>query len=261
MGKIWMKTRYDPAMQMEIPHSMNFANAMYGFREMGAEIIPYHTVDEILDRVSREDIVLDYIEQCRTVFAKFDVEPEIPDYPDSLKRFLGRKVWRDTINSISSDESKWSAGYFVKPVREKVFTGKVIRSIGDLMGCGNCYEDYDVMVSEPIDILAEWRCFIMYDRLMDVRPYGSVSVPDYDGYWYHYDSGTLKEMIDSFVIWDERPAACSMDICVTKDGRTLLVELNDAYALGCYGLPSLPYAKFISARWSQLLERDDEFRF
>ena len=43
-------------------------------------------------------------------------------------------------------------------------------------------------------------------------------------------------MMEVFVKWDERPVACSMDICVTKDGKTLLVELNDSYALGCYGL-------------------------
>ena len=55
--------------------------------------------------------------------------------------------------------------------------------------------------------------------------------------------------------------ACSMDICYTRDGRTLLVELNDAYSLGCYGLPGVLYAKLISARWSQLLGREDEYRF
>ena len=43
--------------------------------------------------------------------------------------------------------------------------------------------------------------------------------------------------------------------------RTLLVEMNDTYALGCYGLPSLFYAKLISARWSQLLNRKDEYHF
>lgn len=51
------------------------------------------------------------------------------------------------------------------------------------------------------------------------------------------------------------------DICYTRDGRTLLVEFNDAYALGHYGLPSIQYAKLISARWAQLLEREDEFNF
>lgn len=30
-----------------MPHSINIATAMYGFRELGAEIVPYHFIDEI----------------------------------------------------------------------------------------------------------------------------------------------------------------------------------------------------------------------
>ena len=146
-------------------------------------------------------------------------------------------------------------------MRSKAFTGKIISDIKDLIGCGSCYEDYEVIVSEPIEIMAEWRCFILYDKIIDARPYGSVYYPNYDGYLYQYDENVLKEMLEDFIKWEERPAACSMDICYTKDGRTLLVELNDAYALGCYGLPHILYAKFISARWSQLLGRNDEYRF
>lgn len=261
MGKIWLKTKYDNVMKMEVPHSINIANAMYGFRELGAEIIPYRTIDEIYDKVEREDIVLDYIAQCNKIFDKFEVVPRVPDYPPVLKRFLGRNVWMDTINNISKDESKWSAGYFVKPVKSKAFTGKVIRDTKDLMGCGSCYEDYEVMVSEPLDIMAEWCCFILYDKIIDVRPYGSISTLNYTGCLYAYDSDVLQEMLQAFVSWDKRPMACSMDICYTKDGRTLLVEVNDAYALGCYGLPGILYAKLISARWSQLLGREDEYRF
>lgn len=37
---------------------------MYGFRELGAEIVPYHFIDEIEEKIGPEDIVLDYIEQC-----------------------------------------------------------------------------------------------------------------------------------------------------------------------------------------------------
>ena len=201
MGKVYLKTKFDNEMKIEIPHSVNIANAMYGFRELGAEIIPYHKIDEIYDRVNREDIVLDYIDQCNSIFSKFDIEPSIPDYPKVMDKFLGRKVWKDTINSISRSEEKWSAGYFVKPVRSKAFIGKIIRSISDLVGCGNYSEDYDVLVSEPLDI------------------------------------------------------------CVTKDGQTLLVEINDAYSLGCYGLASVFYAKLISARWSQILGVKDEYHF
>ena len=58
MRKVWLKTKYDSGMQMEIPHSVNMATAMYGFRELGAEIIPYHKIDEIYDKVEKDDIVL-----------------------------------------------------------------------------------------------------------------------------------------------------------------------------------------------------------
>ena len=175
MGKVYLKTKYDNEMKMEIPHNHNFASAMFGFREMAAEIVPYHLIDDIYDDFKREDIALDYIDQCNVLFNKFGVTPHIPDYPDVLKPFLGRKIWKDTINSISRDENKWSAGYFVKPaVRSKAFTGKTISSIKDLMGCGNHAEDYEVLVSESLDIAAEWRCFITYDEIIDVRPYGMI---------------------------------------------------------------------------------------
>lgn len=76
-----------------------------------------------------------------------------------------------------------------------------------------------------------------------------------------YDEKLLTLMLEDFCTWVDRPNACSMDVCVTSDGRTLLVELNDAYALGSYGLNSILYAKFISARWSQLLGRRDQYNF
>lgn len=53
---------------MDIPHSPNIACAMYGFRELGAEIIPYHSLDEVYDKVQKEDMVLDYIAQCNEIF-------------------------------------------------------------------------------------------------------------------------------------------------------------------------------------------------
>lgn len=261
MGKVWLKTKYDSSMNMEIPHSINIANAMYGFRELGAEIIPYHKIDEIYEMVSEDDIVLDYIDQCNIIFKKFGKEPRVTDYPDNFERFLGRKIWTDTIDSFSSDESKWGAGYFVKPVRSKAFTGKIISSINDLIGCGSCYENYEVLVSEGLNIKAEWRCFILYDEIIDVRPYGVLLDPRRKSYLYHYDEQILQEMLEEFKKIENRPTACSMDICLTTEGKTLLIEFNDAYALGHYGLAPILYAKFISARWSQILERDDEYKF
>ncbi|MCR5528409.1 MAG: ATP-grasp domain-containing protein [Saccharofermentans sp.] len=262
MGKVWISFLHDNNMNADIPRTVNSANAMYGFRELGAEIIPYHSISEIIDQVTEEDIVVDGIFQSEMIFGKFGIkEPNIPYYPSALKEFLGRKIWTDKINSIASDKDKWSAGYFVKPVQEKAFTGKIISSLSDLIGCGNEHEDFDVFVSEPIDILAEWRCFILYDRIIDVRLYGGLSGAEYDGFMYHYDSDVLSKIMEAFITWEERPAACSIDICYTRDGRTLLVECNDAYSLGSYGLHGIFYARMISARWSQLLGREDVYRY
>lgn len=56
------------------------------------------------------------------------------------------------------------------------------------------------------------------------------------------------------------PAGCSLDFGVTDDGRTLLIEMNDGLALGCYGLPDEEYAKLPMARWAELNGTKDPFR-
>lgn len=259
--KIYAKTRANGEY-----HSHNIAHAVMGFRELGAEIIKYEKIDEIYDIVTKEDIVLDYIDQCLTIFNKFGVKPNLPDYPDVLNRYLGRKIWKDNINSINSNPDKW--GVFVKPVKEKAFTGKVINCTADLIGCGSCYENYEVYCSEKLDILREWRGFVYYDKLIDLRPY--------NGNWYYtsfLDTEVIKKAMDSFIKWKDRPMACSLDFAVIMkhtgsetdqehcDIKTIFLEANDAYALGNYGLHHVAYAKLISARWSQLLNRVDEFNF
>lgn len=255
--KIYAKTRQNE--HFTIFHSPNISHAVSGFRELGAEIVTYNTIDEIYDKVTSDDIVLDYIDQCLTIFDKFGKHPHLEDYPEVLKPFLGRKIWKDTINHINSDPSTW--GIFVKPLKEKAFTGRVINGTKDLVGCGSCYEDYEVICSEPINIKAEWRCFIYYDKIIDIRPYGFSNTE----HWrYHYNIETVDDIISKFITWQDRPVACSIDIgVIEKDNKytTVLIEVNDCYALGCYGLDSIYYAKMISARWSQILGRKDEYHF
>ena len=48
--------------------SHNFAHAVFGFREMGAEIIKYESLSNIYNLVTREDIVLDYIYSLLSIF-------------------------------------------------------------------------------------------------------------------------------------------------------------------------------------------------
>lgn len=168
---------------------------------------------------------------------------------------MGRKIWTDTIDSINANPSKW--GVFVKPIKDKAFTGVVVNGPRDLIGCGSAYENYEVLCCDVLDIKREWRGFIIYDELVDIRPYKG-------DYHYNYDPVILDQIIEAFKTIPNRPMGCSIDIAVViKDGKeqTVFLEMNDGYALGNYGLQYLNYAKLISARWSQLLSREDEFDF
>jgi hypothetical protein len=52
--------------------------------------------------------------------------------------------------------------------------------------------------------------------------------------------------------YQNAPAGYSADFGVTDDGRTLLVEVNDGYALGNGGLVANLYAELLKARWEEI---------
>ena len=262
--KVYYRIKKIPGTDNVIPYNVNIANALDGALQCGIETIPYFAVKDIYNKYERGDIVLDGIDQVNYCLSKFNITPQEFNYPDVLQKYMGRKVWKDTINHISSNESLWKAGYFVKPIKEKVFTGKVISSIQDLIGCGSCYEDYEVLVSEPLEFVYECRGFVYYDKLQDLRPYKG----DYT-YMKYMDTDLINEAMEEWKTWEDRPAACSLDFGVvrikkeddTYEYKTVLIEGNLPYALGCYGLYSLQYIKLISAYISKISGVKDELDF
>ena len=80
--------------------------------------------------------------------------------------------------------------------------------------------------------------------------------------------GTTMTIVDKAVPnvvavseYKSAPAAYAIDFGVTDDGRTLLIEVNDGYALGSYGLFYPDYSKLLSARWAELTNTTDECDF
>ena len=112
--KAYIKVKKDYNSGLVVGHSQNMQKAISGFNELACEVVPYFSLDDVYNQITKEEIVVDYIQQCENVFAKFNVlNPHVDDYPEYLRKFLGRKIWRDTINAISTDEGKWSAGWLL----------------------------------------------------------------------------------------------------------------------------------------------------
>ena len=66
----------------------------------------------------------------------------------------------------------------------------------------------------------------------------------------HPDAATVRAGVAAFT---GAPAAYGLDFGVTADGRTLLVEANDGFALGCYGLDPVLFAEMLEVRWCEIV--------
>ena len=228
-----------------IPHNYNFMNAYQGFYEMGFEVVPFHDNDKFQES-NKEDVVVGYVGTVRARLADFGIITPEMDYPDELQKYLGRKIWQTRMNEVNNNPNCWPV--FVKPLEDKQFTGVVVRSPKDLIGCGIQGVNQDVYCSEIVKFEAEWRCFVRYGHILSVRPY--------KGDWRkHYDYRVIENAVKEFKL---APAGYAIDFGLTDDGRTLLIEVNDGYALGCYGLFYIDYAKLLSARWAELTGTEDE---
>lgn len=224
--------------------TINGATAIEGFDSLGIKIIPFQGFGDIEANVKcgPEALVYGFIGDVHKALQKMGLDiPLSLDYPEELKDFFGREIWQGTLRDVTGHPSKQ---VFVKPVEHKLFTGLLWSGSRQNRLSLAPYPDHtEVWLSEPVTFLSEYRCFILDGQLKDVRRY--------KGDWAVAPArGPVEAALKAW----KGPRAYALDIGVTDDGRTLLVEFNDAYALGAYGLHATVYAQMIEARWEELTE-------
>ncbi len=163
--------------------------------------------------------------------------------PDPLTAFAGRKLWATTLGEIRKRFEVGSTPVFAKPLASaKEFAGFVIGSATDLARVRHLEDDLVVQAAEPVAFVSEWRFFVLRGN--------AVGTAYYKGDCFtHPDSNTVRNAVAAYTT---APAAYGLDFGVTTDGRTLLIEANDGFALGCYGLDPVIYAEMLESRWCEL---------
>lgn len=224
--------------------NINFAIAYDGLARLGFEIDNYYSDDQIKS-IKREDIFIGFVHETKKVLDHLQIEmPRTTCYPEKLAEFYGRKIWKSTLQSFV-EASNYNL--FIKPIENKFFTGKWIRSFSDLVSIGYHKEEVEIWCSDPIKIQTESRCFVRYDRILDLR--------NYKGNWkIKPDVGVIEEVVNRL---SGSLNGYAVDFGVIQEGRTIVVELNDGYSLGNYGLYSVDYCKLLMARWSQITGTKD----
>lgn len=233
----------------------NSAVALEGFRQMGWEIVAFRQSPRLealaLPEQQPDDVVVGPIGAVQMALRQLGaVVPAEDSYPEALRPFLGRRLWQSTVDAVAAAPEQWPV--FIKPAGElKKFTGVLVRSTRDLLGCGEQGHDTRVWCAEPVRFRAEWRCFVRYGQILDVRLYR--------GDWSAAPSRAVVEQ--AVAAYATAPNGYALDFGLTDAGATMVVEANEGYAIGAYGLAPVPYAKLLSARWAQLAGAEDYCNF
>jgi len=217
--------------------------AYFGLKNMGFEIVPLEHKDFFSLEMEPNAMACGGANFMKDAFRKRGIRPVAPlDIPRVLEPFCERRIEHTTLRQLLN--SNPSFPIFVKPDGQgKLFDGTVVTNAYELELFKH-YDslDMDVIASEVIQILSEHRAFVIDRKIVDVRKYKGA-----------YGTHPKLEVIENSIsVWDDQHVAYCLDFGVTHDGKTVLIEANDAYALGTYGLDPYNYTKMLILRWKEL---------
>jgi hypothetical protein len=218
-------------------------SARRGFWMMGVELAPFEWVDDINDLTDLGPTVgvAGYIGDVHRALQKMELPiPENVDYPNELKEYLGRNIRLGTLAEVTRSSTR----VFMKPVEHKAFTGFVWENDALSRRKIMFHElDTPVWISDLVDIVAEYRSFILRGEILDCRLY--------KGDWSKAPSRSVVEAATAKIV-PFTPVAFCLDWGVTASGETILIEMNEGYAFGPYGLLPGYHAHMLSARWFEM---------
>lgn len=229
--------------------NVNAFSVSKGLNILGYDIVPFQAIDAKFPNIEckDEDIVFGGIPVVLDAMNKMGIEkPPTINFPDSLKEFLGRRIEIKSLSEIRQMANEIVDSFFIKPYKgEKDFTGFVFKSFIDLLQVAHVSGEDLVWFGEVVDFISEYRVYYLNNEIIGCKNYygDSLVFPDAD---------VIRNMFDRY---SERFVAGSIDVGITSDGKTLLVEVNDAYSLGNYGIGDISYSKMIVARWDELKKR------
>ena len=216
--------------------------AYNGFTKLGIECVLFSSNEELEQR-SEEDIVVGGMLIMEHVFNEFEIKLPVYNYPEELNKYLGRQIKVIKLKDLNED----MLPVFIKPVEEKIARGIVAESLEDLKEYESLNPEAEIICSEPVRLVSEWRCFVRYGEVIGIQFYnGDINIKP--------DSSIICAAVSDYT---EIPAACSLDFGVTEERNNILIEMNDGFTIGAYGLNDELYAKFLMTRWAEIVGIDD----
>ena len=226
-----------------LPHHFDCACAMYGAIEsaMDYRLTSFEEVESgKFDAHIKNNLFVGSVEFMREVFKRIGLDDvRLPMNSDRKHEIITLK---EAYERVGKGEK-----IFIKPVEIKLFTGLVLD--GCIYSClTKLSDETKVMAYEPLEkILSEWRLYVHKGKILDSRNYsGDFKIqPD-----YNYVESVIS-LLEKF------PCAYTIDIGkeFKRHGgmNDVVIEFNDMWAIGNYGMPNDLYLKLLTDRYFEIV--------
>ena len=224
-----------------------------GFESLGitTELFTRKQVERRRLALDKSTLVAGDLPSVLGALAQLGIEAPRPnDYPACLESLLFRRVWPSTVRQLKEAiYHERGPLIFAKPsARKKRFNGRLFAHPEDLYHLEGASGSTAILCSEPVRWASEFRVFVIRGRVVGIRHYAGDPA-------MNLDEGVMSEAVHRLERSGEATAGYGLDLGVLEDGRTALVEWNDGYALGSYGLDPGLYTELVIARWCELLNQ------
>lgn len=223
------------------PHHFDSSCAMFGAIETGKKyrLTSFEEVQSgKFDLLIKNNLFVGSVEFMKEVFSRIGKENiRVPKNSNREHKVMTLGEAKSIANSGKS--------IFIKPFDIKLFTGFVLdqmiyTSISDIP------DDTPIMVYEVFNdpILSEYRCYVHRNEVIDIR--------HYSGDIFTYPDPTyLKNIVSENT---DFPISYTIDVGVLESGENVVIEYNDMWAIGNYGIPNDLYLRLLKDRYFEIIK-------
>jgi hypothetical protein len=228
------------------PVNTDMMCAIEGFEYLGYDIKTFTREDILSNKfflLYNKVPFIGSIDSITKILESLNKLPASIDYPETNTSFLGREITTSKMDVVIQQFLINKKPIFIKPVKRKLFDGSVLSSENRI----SYFEPYlaeDVFCSPVLDIVSEWRAYVHNGVLKDCKHYNKdfTNLPDYN---------TIKLNIEAF---KNAPIAYTIDIAILKNNSSIVMEFNDFWSIGSYGLDPEIYAEMLLDRWFEIVK-------
>lgn len=224
-------------------HNFDAACAMFGTIE-SALTYRLTSFEEVqsgkFDSLIKRNLFVGSTEFMREVFKRIGLENvRLPENSNRISSII----------TLSEAHKIFAEGnrIFIKPLEIKLFTGLVLD--GMRYSCLNGLpDDTKVLAYEPFEdaIESEWRIYVHNNKMVDARNYSGdfTIIP----YWEY-----VKDIIN--INKSNFPVSYTIDIGIlsNKLKENVVIEYNDMWAIGNYGIPNDIYLRLLRDRYFEIV--------